>query len=155
MRLRQRQTSIQTVSYYDFVVPANCGGVAGFDGDGGPNKDPEAGGAPKTSLTGVATREDEGAEAGVSGNKPAPDLGKAAGVCGAFEDPGVAELLINPVTCVLVLVATGRWRVGWTLLAAASCFAVSLRSASRNGSLHSPLRRWSARYAVLIDSMYW
>lgn len=99
MRLRQRQTFIETVSYYDTVVPANCEGVAGFDGVGGPNKDPEAGGAPKTGLTGVAKREDEGTEAGVSGNKPAPDVGKAAGVCGAFDTP---ELVINPATCVEV-----------------------------------------------------
>lgn len=111
-----------------------------------PNKE-EVGAA----EAGVAKREDEGAEAGVLRNeKPAPEEGFGV-VC------GVAELVINPATWleVCVLVAAGRCRVGWTLLAAASCFAVSLRSASRNGSLYSPLRLWSARYAVLIDSMCW
>lgn len=122
----------------------------------GPNKDVVG-----AVEDGVAKIEDEGPEAGVLRNeKPAPEEGFDVGtdVCGGFEAPGVAELAINPVTCVegcVLVVEAGRCRVGWTLLAAASCFAVSLRSASRNGSWHSPLRRWSARYDVLIDSIYW
>lgn len=166
-------------------VPPNCEGKAASDGVVWPNKEGtepnvEAEEDPKSDVCagvmdgpnkdgagaaegGVAKKEDEGAEVGVLRNeKPAPeegfDVGTAADGCEAFEAPGVAELAINPATCVegcVLVVEAGRCRVGWTLLAAASCFAVSLRSASRNGSWHSPLRRWSARYDVLIVSIYW
>lgn len=123
-------------------VPANCEGIAPSDGVVWPNKDGaepnvEAEEEPKIDVCagvvdgpnkeevgaaddGVAKREDEGAEAGVLRNeKPAPeegfDVGKAAGVCRAFEAPGVAELVINPATCVedcVLVLEVGKCRVG-------------------------------------------
>lgn len=65
--------------------------------------------------------------------------GAAASV--AVDAPGIAELEKSPATWVAGCGSAGKCRVGCTLLAAASCLAVSRRSASRNGSFPSPRRR--------------
>lgn len=103
-------------------------------------------------MLGVANREDgteEGAEAGVpKSDNPLPEEANVEGadVCCAVDDaPCVPELVSNPATCVDGCEFAGKFKVGCTLLAAASCLAVSRRSASRNGSFPSPRRRWSAR----------
>lgn len=100
-------------------------------------------------VVGVANREDgteEGAEVGVPKRLPEEANVVAADVCWAVDDaPRVPELVSNPATCVDGCEFAGKCKVGCTLLAAASCLAVSRRSASRNGSFPSPRRRWSAR----------
>lgn len=50
-------------------------------------------------------------------------------------------LVIGADICVVGCTGAGKCNVGWTLLAAASCLAVSLLFASRNGSLALPRRR--------------
>lgn len=100
------------------------------------NEDAEA------EAAGVANREDDAEAAGVEdsvlkSDSPPPE---DADVCGAADAPGVAVFVSNP-TCVDGCEFTGKCKVGCTLLAAASCFAVSRRSASRNGSLQYPRRR--------------
>lgn len=109
---------------------------------------------PVAAVCGVANKEDDmeedGAEEGVlKRDIPLPEEADAsvvaADVCGAVDAPGVAELANKPATCVEGCELAGKCKVGCTRLAAASCFAVSRRSASRNGSFPSPRRRWSAR----------
>lgn len=98
---------------------------------------------------GVAKREDDEKEedATVEGvlkrENPLPEEADAgaADACGTMDAPGVAELANNPATWVEGCEFAGKFKVGCTLLAAASCFAVSRRSASRNGSFTSPRRR--------------
>lgn len=97
-------------------------------------------------MAGVENRDDDDMAANGVLKSPEPDAGAAA--IGGVAAAGVAELAGNG--CEL----DGRWRVGWTLRAAAARFAVSRRSASRNGSFVSPRTRWSDKYAVFMDSMY-
>ena len=89
---------------------------------------------------GVVNREDI---IGVLSENPLPDVAAvvAADVCGKDDAPGVPELADNPATCVDGCEFEGKCKVGCTLLAAASCLAVSRRSASRKGSFPSPRRR--------------
>lgn len=104
----------------------------------GPNKEDTG-----AEVDGVANREDAVTEEDGVLNKPLPEeaAAVAADACGAVDVAGVADLANNPVPCVEGCEFTGKCRVGCTLLAAASSLAVSLRSASRNGSFPSPLRR--------------
>lgn len=108
-------------------------------------------------VTGVANREDDGVEAAgvLKSVDPLPEEEKPAAVWGVADVPGAAELANKPATWVDGCGFAGKCCVGWTLRAAASCLAVSLLSASRKGSFIWPLRRWSARYANFMDSMYW
>lgn len=104
----------------------------------------------EAEVAGVANREDDieeaGAEDGVLKRESPPpeEADITADVCGATNAP-VAVFVSDPPTCADGCEFTGKCKVGCTLLAAASCLAVSRRSASRNGSLPSPRRRWSAR----------
>lgn len=110
-------------------------------------------------VTGVEKREDDGVEAAgvLKSVDPLPDGAeeKPAAVWGAADVPAAAVLANKPATWVDGCGFAGKCCVGWTLRAAASCLAVSLLSASRKGSFIWPRRRWSARYAVFMDSMYW
>lgn len=72
----------------------------------------------------------------------------------AVETAGAAKLATALLIGAAACGTAGKCKVGCTLRAAASCLAVSRRSASRKGSFPSPRRRWSARYAVFMDSMY-
>lgn len=66
--------------------------------------------------------------------------------CWGILDIVVAELANKPAPWVDGCAGTaGKCKVGWTLLAAASCLAVARLSASRKGSFPSPQRRWLAR----------
>lgn len=97
----------------------------------------------EAEVAGVANREDDIEEAGVEDgvlkreNPPPEEADVTADVCGATDAP-VAVFVSNPATCADGCEFTGKCKVGCTLLAAASCLAVSRRSASRNGSLPSP-----------------
>lgn len=97
-------------------------------------------------VEGVANKDDfkvDGAEGVLKSENPLPDeaVVTAEEVCGTVDAPWAPELVNKPATCVDGCEFADKWRVGCTLFAAASCLAVSRRSASRNGSFPSPRRR--------------